>query len=321
MESDTGQMKDCPSCGSQIPEESLKCGLCKSPLGRCAGCKQWIVEGTKCLDCGKTTVRIKAVAKKPAAEPEAMGLEFRGTGPGLLPPLAARFLLVAAGLFTAVSAAGAAGLAPVARFLSDRGLEIRQRWPALAVASAAFFVLAVIAGGFLRRYRMTRTLVSGKPVEIESGVGSWIATVMITLFVLPLTAGLGLPWIYARTVRSFYRRCLWSRKNLEFTGTGDEVLGRLALTLLLFPFALATGGFLFGAVSWMWFRWEHGNLHVPDPNGVAHRVRFRGTFGAFYVRWAVGWLVTLATAGLARPWVRAAEWRWIARETEIPSTR
>ncbi len=318
---ESGKVKDCPSCGSQIPEEALKCGLCKSPLGRCAGCKQWIVEGTQCLDCGKTTVRVKAVAKKPAAKEEAAGCEFRGTGPGILAPLAARFLLAAAGVFAGVSAVAAAGAAPVARFLSERGLEVRMGWPALAGAAAVLLLGAAVAGGFLRGYRLSRTLISGKPVEIEPGVGSWIATGVIALFVLPLTAGLGLPWIYARAVRSFYRRCLWSRKNMEFTGSGDEVLGRFLLTLLLFPLGVATGGLLFGIVSWMWFRWEHGNLHVPDPNGIAHRARFRGTFGAYYARWAAGWLVTLATAGVGRAWVKAAEWRWIARETELGSTR
>jgi hypothetical protein len=312
-------MKECPSCGSQIAEAEARCSFCKSSLGQCAGCGRWIVEGMRCLDCGKTTrVRVKPAPKASAAAAEGGTLRFEGSALGIVAPLAARFVLVTGTLAAGALALAAAGVGPVREF-ATRYVTIQAEWPVLAGMAGVLFLLAGLAGGLLRRVRLQGTAAGGQALEIQPGVGSWIATGLIALFVLPLTAGLGLPWIYSRTVRSLYRRTLRAKKNLDFRGTGEEVLGRFLLTLLLLPAAVATGGFLFAVISWMWLRWEQSNLLVPDRNGQMHRAGFTGTFGGYFARFALGWVLTLATGGLYRPWAKAAEWRWAASHTQVPN--
>ena len=103
----------------------------------------------------------------------------------------------------------------------------------------------------------------------------------------------------------------------SFRGAGEEVLGRFCLSVLLLPLGIATGGLLLGVLSWMWIKWEQSNVLVPDRNGQMRRLRLNATFGAYYGRWALGWLLSVATAGLYRPWAKIAEWRWVADQTEI----
>jgi len=314
----TAGMKECPSCGSQIAGEAARCEFCKSSLGQCQGCHRWIVEGTRCFDCGKTTrVRVKTATKAATAAPAAY--TFEGNALGILAPLAARFFLTAGGLAATALTLAAAGVGPVRSFAEAYVTLPRVEWPYLAAASAVLFLLAGVADGLLRRARAKGTAVGGHRLEIESGVGSWIATGIIAILVLPLTAGLGLPWIYSRTVRAFYRRCLRSKKNFDFRGTGEEVLGRFLLTVLLLPLAVATGGFLFALISWTWLKWEQSNLIVPDRNGQMQRARFVGTFGGYFGRFALGWALTLLTGGLYRPWAKASEWRWAASQTHVPA--
>jgi uncharacterized membrane protein YjgN (DUF898 family) len=166
---------------------------------------------------------------------------------------------------------------------------------------------------------MTHTRVYGQPVEVTLSLGLGIVDLLITVLVMGLTAGLGLPWLVARYRRSFYRSCILPGRGgaaLGFQGSGEEVLGKFALTLLLLPFAVVTGGLLFAVVAWMWLQWDHANLLIPDKHGQLRPVRFTGTFGGYAGRWALGWFLTVVTGGLYRPWAKIAEWRWVAQHTQ-----
>jgi uncharacterized membrane protein YjgN (DUF898 family) len=131
----------------------------------------------------------------------------------------------------------------------------------------------------------------------------------------------GWPWFHARFRQSFYRNCLIpgrGGKHIGFVGTGGEVLARLALSLLLLPLGLASGGLLFGLISWIWVKWEQSALMMPDRTGRYSQVEFYGSFWGYLFRWMWGWLLSLLTLGLYRPWAKAAEWRWIAAHTQMP---
>ena len=176
------------------------------------------------------------------------------------------------------------------------------------------------SGTLIRRFRMSHTSIQGHPVEVTLSPGLVILDLVITVLVMGLTAGLGLPWIYARYRRSFYRSCRMAARggiNLGFQSSDEEVLGRFVLTLLLVPGTLATGGLLFGVISWMWLKWDHANMLVPDKHGTLRPVVFHGTLGGYLGRWMLGWLLTLATGGIYRPWAKIAEWRWAAQQTDL----
>src|SRR5262249_28774382 len=86
----TELLKDCPSCGIRIAEPAIKCTSCNSSLGQCVGCKSWIVSGTECMDCGKSTaVRVRKATL--ASEPEPAKIRFDVPPAfGLLPILGLR---------------------------------------------------------------------------------------------------------------------------------------------------------------------------------------------------------------------------------------
>ena len=92
---------------------------------------------------------------------------------------------------------------------------------------------------------------------------------------------------------------------------------RFFLTLLLLPFTFLTGGLLFGVISWMWLKWDHANMTVPDKHGQLRPVVFHGTLGGYLGRWMLGWLLTLVTGGIYRPWAKVAEWRWVAQQAGL----
>jgi hypothetical protein len=312
------QLKDCPSCGSTIAESAVNCTVCKSGLGRCVGCNGWIIVGTQCFDCGKSTA-IRA-QKAVAAEKDPAGFEFDASPLPLLPLLFVRFVLMAACGIAVVLAIAASPFGAVTQYLADRGVPASGKWPVLWGAAAALHMAAGFSGTLLRRFRMSHTTLRGQPVEVTFSPGLVIVDLLITVLVMGLTAGLGLPWLYARYRRSFYRSCRMSARggmNLGFRGSGEEVLGRFLLTLLLLPFTVVTGGLLFGVISWMWLKWDHANLMTPDKHGTLRPVVFRGTLGAYLGRWMLGWLLTLVTAGVYRPWARIAEWRWVAQQTDL----
>jgi len=312
------QLKDCPSCGSAIAEAAVKCTVCKSGLGHCVGCSAWIVVGTQCFDCGKSTA-IRA-QKAVAAEKEPARVGFDASPLPLLPLLFIRFVLTAACGAAIVLAAAASPFGAVTQQLADRGVPVAGKWPVLWGAAAILHLAVGFSGTLIRRFRMSHTSLQGQPVEVTLSPGLAILDLMITVPVLALTAGLGLPWLYARYRRSFYRSCRMTARggmNLGFQGSGEEVLVRFLLTLLLLPLALVTGGLLFGVISWMWLKWDHANLLVPDKHGTLRPVVFRGTMGGYLGRWMLGWLLTLVTGGLYRPWAKIAEWRWVAQQTDL----
>lgn len=313
-------LKDCPSCGSAIAESAVKCSVCKSGLGNCVGCNAWIVVGTECFDCGKSTsVRARQAV---AAAKEPPRYLFEGSALGLMPLLFLKFVLTAACGAAIVLAVAASPFGVVARVLAEHGVPVGAAgWPVLWGAAAVLHVVSGFAGTLVRRYRMSHTILYGRPVEVTLSLGLVVLDLIITVLVMGLTAGLGLPWLVARYRRSFYRSCVLPCRGgaaLGFRGTGEEVLGKFFLTLLLLPFTIVTGGLLFGVIAWMWLQWDHGRMLVPDKHGQLRPVRFHGTFGGFFGRWALGWLLTVATGGLYRPWAKIAEWRWIAEHTDAP---
>ena len=314
--------KDCPSCGSRIPEAAARCGFCKSAIGRCVGCGAWIVEGMQCLDCGKSTKRrLRSEIAKAAPEEAVAPLAYKGKGAGLFAPLILRQVLVLAWVASLVIATAASGVTPVAEFLGKYGIHApaSMKWWALWAFSGILLLAVLIASRLVRRTRALNTHYFGQALDYRPSMGAAIGNTILAVLVLGLTAGLGVPWIYARQVRSFHRSCkVASRggKGLEWDGAGEAVLGRFFLMLLLLPIAVATAGFGGIVISWMWVSWEQKHLQVPDRNGVLQRVKFRGTFGAYFARAFFGWLLTLLSAGLYWPWAKVGDWQWIADHTE-----
>jgi len=310
-------VKDCPSCGTNIPAAAVVCTICKSSLGRCTGCDRWLVSGTECFDCGgSTAIRIRKAAAASAGPPPA-SVEIDASPVALLPLLALRFVFVAGFVAAVVLGLADSGLPQVTRYTGE---VKRGTGPAAWAAAGACALLIGVAGTLIRRYRMNHTRILGKPVEARSGFGSMLLNLLLTVLVLGLTAGLGFPWLYARYRRSFYRGCRLTARGtatLDFQGSGEEVFARFGLTLLLLPLAAATGGLLLGVIAWIWVKWDQSNLLVPDKHGQNRSPKFSGTFGAFYGRWLLGWVLTLATAGIYRGWAKVAEWRWTASQTIV----
>jgi uncharacterized membrane protein YjgN (DUF898 family) len=67
----------------------------------------------------------------------------------------------------------------------------------------------------------------------------------------------------------------------------------------------------------MWVKWDQSNLLVPDKHGQNRSPKFAGTFGAYYGRWLLGWVLTIVTAGIYRGWAKVSEWRWMASQTVV----
>ena len=316
-------LKDCPSCGSRIAESTVKCAICSSSLGHCVGCNGWIVAGTKCFDCGKSTAIRVRKGTLAAAEPEAPKVRLDPpSAAGLLPILALRFAIAAACAAAIVYAvAGTTQLGKVNWYVCELGVRpLNVKWPYLWAAAGGLLLLVFFTGSLIRRYRWSHMVLYEKPVEVGLGVGGIVLNLLLTVVVLGLTAGLGLPWLYARYRHSFFRNCNLAGRGearLEFRGAGEEVLGRFAVTLLLLPLVIASGGLMLGVLSWMWMKWEHENIRVPDKNGQMRGLRLRSEFTPYFGRWLLGWTLSLVSAGIYRPWAKVAEWRWIAENTEI----
>jgi hypothetical protein len=318
----TDLLKDCPSCGSRIAESAVKCTSCKSSLGQCVGCKSWIVTGTECMDCGKSTaVRVRK-ATLAAGEPEPAKVRFEPPhAAGLLPILGLRAVLFGAFVAASVFAVAGSPFGKVSAFAVEHGVRpLAVQWPYLWGAAGGCLFLAFLSGTFVRRLRWSHMVLYDKQVEIGLSVGGVALNLLITALVLGLTAGLGLPWLYSRYRRSFFRDCHLSGRSearLDFRGAGEEVLGRFLVTLLLIPFAIASGGMMFGFISWMWAKWEHTNVRVPDKNGQMRSLRLTASFTPYFGRWLLGWFLSLATLGIYRPWAKVAEWRWFAENSDI----
>src|SRR5437764_62418 len=85
----------------------------------------------------------------------------------------------------------------------QRRLDVK--WPYLWGAAGVLLILTFVSGTFVRRFRWSRMSLYGKQVEVGMGVGGIVVNLIVTVLVLGLTAGLGLPWVYARYRRSFFR--------------------------------------------------------------------------------------------------------------------
>jgi hypothetical protein len=293
-------LKACSSCESRIEETAVLCPLCGADCGR------------------KTGIRTRPPGE---AGPEAPRLAVVADPLTLLPLLLFRVLLAAGGLASIILAIAASPLGVVTKFVREHGVGPRTGAPILWGAAAGFLLLLLVAGSMLRRLRMRRTLMYGEPVKVQWGLGSLILNLLIALFVGPLTAGVALPWLHVRFRQSFYRACvvpIGGGLHLGFQGRGEEVLARFALSLLLLPLGIASGGLLLGLVTWPWVKWEQSNIVVPDRNGKYRTVDFFGSFWSYQARWIGGWLLTLLTAGLYRPWAKVSEWKWIAAHTQMP---
>lgn len=317
--SPAGDLKECPSCGSQIPAAAVRCTLCKSNLGVCPGCGTWLVAGTSCLDCEKQAVIPGAEkAKLPETIEETYTIDAVPTG--LMPYLAVRLVLSAAFVAAAAAALAASGVGPVRQAMEKAGFRIEAGWPVLWGAAGGLVILIAVANTFLRAYRIRRTTMFGEPLQVRRGVAAVAWNVVSDLLILAVTAGLGLPWVHARNRRKFYASCVVPARNarpLEFLGTGEEVLGRALLTLILLPLAVGSAGILAPLITWIWVKWEHSNLLFPDRFGRQRPMAFDGGFGGYYARALLGWLLCILTLGIWRPWALAAEWRWIAANTFV----
>jgi hypothetical protein len=316
-------LKDCPSCGSRIAASSVQCSSCNSKLGRCVGCDAWIVEATQCMDCGKSTVARASKFALAADENKITKCRLDAVSAvELLPILGLRMALAIIGVTTIVAALAASPFGKVSAFVVQHGVKVLEvKWTTLWGAAGVLLILVFLTGSLLRRIRWRHMVLLEQPVEVRLGVGGILLNLLLTVVGLGLTAGLGLPWLYARYRRSFYRDCRLQDRDdakLDFRGTGAEVLGHFCLTLLLIPFVIASAGLMWGVIAWMWVKWDHDNIRVPDKNGRMRTLRLkRGMFTPYYGRWLLGWILTLATAGIYRPWAKVAEWRWIADNTEI----
>lgn len=292
-------LKDCPSCKSRIEIAAVLCPLCGAECGRATGVR------TRPADAGPEPPRISV-----EADPLS-----------LLPILLFRLLLAAGVAFTAVLAVAASPLGPATRFVQEHGVGRRTGAPILWGAAAAFLALILMTGAMLRRLRLRRTMLFGEAVQVRLGLGPLLLNLLTSLFLGPLTLGIAIPWLHARFRQSFYRACVVPArggKPLGFQGRGEQVLARFALSLLLLPLGIASGGLLLGLATWPWVKWEQSNLMVPDRNGHYRTVDFFGSFWAYQFRWMGGWLLTLLTAGLYRPWAKVSEWKWIAAHTQVP---
>ena len=318
MSTDT-QLKDCPSCGSAIPEADVRCTVCNSGLGHCVGCNAWIVVGTECFDCGKSTAVIARKAVQAAKAPPKF--QFEASPLGLLPLVFLRGILIVACAAAIALAVAASPFGLVTRYATDHGVPVKGHWSVLWGAAAALHLAVGFSGTLIRRFRMTHTRMYGQPVEVVLRPGLIVMDLVILLLVMGLTAGLGFPWVYSRYRKTFYRSCVLPGRNnqpMGFYGSGEDVLGRFLLTLLLLPFSIVTGGLMFGVITWVWVKWDYANMLVPDKYGKYHRVNFNGTFGGYFGRWVVGWLLTLVTLGIYRPFAKVNEWRWMAQNTVVP---
>jgi hypothetical protein len=290
-------LKECPSCKSRIELAAVLCPLCGAECGRSTG------------------VRTRNDG------PEPPRLVVQADPLSLLPLLLLRFLLFAAFLGTVVLAIAASPFGPVTRFVQEHGVGRRTGAPVLWGVAVGFLALILIAGSMLRRLRLRRTVMFGEPVQVRLGLGALLLNLLTALVVGPLTAGVATPWLHARFRQSFYRACVVPGRGgrpLGFQGRGEEVLARFAVTLLLLPLGIASGGLLLGLAAWPWVKWEQSNLMVPDRNGHYRTVDFFGSFWAYQARWMGAWLLTLLTAGLYRPWAKVSEWKWIAAHTQVP---
>ena len=316
-------LRKCPSCESRIEENAVLCPLCGATSGRCAECGGWMEAGAACKKCGKATaIRTRPPAGAAAAEaaPEPARMTVEADPLSLLPLLLMRTLLSAACLGAVVLAIAASPFGRVTQFVREHGVGPRTGMGVLWGAAAGFLLLILVVGSLLRRLRLRRTAMFGAPVKVQLGVGPLLLNLLVSLFVGPLTFGVALPWLHARFRQSFYRACALPGRGgraLGFQGRGEQVLGRFGLSLLLLPLGLASGGLLLGLVSWLWVKWEQSNLVVPDRAGNYRTVDFFGSFWAYQGRWIWGWLLSLLTLGVYRPWAKVSEWKWIAAHTQI----
>jgi hypothetical protein len=272
-----------------------------------------VVAGTECVDCGKVTKTRRQFTKVPRDLPT---YAFAGSGVAIAPAFYLRLAFLGGGLYAAALAAGGLGVGAV-KDLPGSGTA----WPVAAGSAGALLLLAGGMQLWMARVRLGRTNIDEKPLESHAGAMGWVGNVVMAVLTIALTAGLGLPWVYGRFLRAVHRRCVVptrGRFTLDFSGTGDEVLWRFLVTLLLAPFALATAGLLGGVISWLWLSWEHRNLVVPDRNGTGRRPQFSATFGGFFARSLLGSILTIVTAGLYGPWARAAQWRYLASKVSAP---
>lgn len=318
------QQNVCPSCGTEIAGTATRCEFCKSALGHCPQCRTWLVAGTVCIECDKMAV--SAAPKKRSSQ----GVDIEepyvliGSPFGLILPLLVRLALSAAFLGSLVLAVAQLGVAPLAEAAKGAGVDPASGGPFWWVGVGASLILLVLVNNWIRGYRLARTYLFGKPLERRGGVAGLILQPILSVLILAVTAGLGLPWLYARNRRLFYRRWVApsrAARPLDFAGAGEEVIGKFLLTLVCIPAAVCTAGLAYPVISWVWLKWDHSKLVVPDRFGGTRKVKFYGTFGAYYVRALLGWALTLVTAGIYRPFALWSEWRWAAEQVDADDSR
>lgn len=268
---------------------------------------------------------------------------FLGSGLGLAFRLWFRNLFALAGLAALAGAAGAAvvtGLLPAQAIEqvppevleaireAKQGLDaqvklaVNPTW-LLAGAAGLFLLLGLLLARAVRNYRIANTWVFDEPVVVRAGFAAVVVQALAVSVIFLATAGLATPWIIAWTKRfRLQHAALKARrreKPLDFSGTGGQAVGVSLFGLLTFPLVPLTAGIWLTVIQFKWIRWEQENWVVPASTGKGTVTgRFYGSWGPYFAKVFVGWLISLITAGLGRPWAIVSKWRWIAENTFFP---
>lgn len=278
----------------------------------------------------------------PAAAPERRPLSFYGSAAGLGARLLARagLLLAAVGTLATLSAQFLLRAPPDSLpgqwvqqaetlvgppaawpWVGDAWTRLSPelaRIPALSLV-CALVVLLILADRLstsLRNYRWLHTSVFGSTLVHRPAGG--LGRSLLHALGLLLSGGLLVPWLAVRRKRDFFCACRTaSGATLGFRGGGLAWAGLALLSLLLLPVVVCTLGLAGIPLSYAWQRWEAAHLLLPDAEGKQHTPRCVGSLGAYFVFSLPGWLVSVLSAGLARPWAQARAWRWFDRHLVV----
>jgi uncharacterized membrane protein YjgN (DUF898 family) len=166
------------------------------------------------------------------------------------------------------------------------------------------------------RYRVHNTELLATPLTYQPAgcnpLPSWFGFCLVLA-----TFGLALPWVVAAAIRRRHACSRTPHGPLEFTGWGLGIAWYGVLSAFALPWVVATLGLLGIAVRYTWLRWEQDNLKVPVGEGRFRETTFEGTLFGYARRVIFGWLFTVLTLGLYRPWALVAAWRWTAEHTRF----
>lgn len=197
-------------------------------------------------------------------------------------------------------------------------------WAVLFSPLLVFFTAMIFAAVTYRAialFRFRNTWVFGAPLDLDNpGCSASLQRFLWYGVLVPMTAGLALPWALAYSTRQRYELIIVpSRKgqHLHFCGSGWGVLG---LSLLL-PIAVALAPFtlMVSVASWesLRRRWELGNVLIPDASGDLHRLRYIGSLGADISLWLRNFALVVLTLGFYGAAARVRTWRHLTDACQV----